>query len=131
MKTAAEQGSVTKPIALPRARSFARHRFWLALVLAAASDTIQLALFPLFGEGVASPWNDALDVVVAVCMALLLGWHWELLPSLAAEFVPGLVLVPTWTAAVLVIGWRKRRSMSPKNAPDAFNPGTPVDDKRT
>ncbi len=67
------------------------------------ADLVQLGLFPIFGEGVLSPWNDALDVAVAIVLIRLLGWHWALLPSLVAELVPGLNLVPTWTAAVLYI----------------------------
>jgi hypothetical protein len=81
------------------------HRFWLALAIALASDAVQLAVFPFFVEGAASPWNDALDAVVALSLTLLMGWHWAFLPSLVAELVPGIVVVPTWTAAVLVVGW--------------------------
>ena len=57
-------------------------------------------MFPLFAPGLASPWNDALDFLVAVAMVGLIGWHWAFLPSFLAELVPGLDLVPTWTAAV-------------------------------
>ena len=74
-----------------------------ARAIAVGADLIQLGLFPLFGEGVLSVWNDALDVVVALILIRLLGWHWLLLPSLVAESVPGLNLVPTWTAAVLFL----------------------------
>ncbi len=42
-------------------------------------------------------------MAVALVLMRLLGWHWALLPSLVAEMVPGLNLVPTWTAAVLFI----------------------------
>jgi hypothetical protein len=31
----------------------------------------------------------------------LIGWHWALLPAFVGELIPGLDLVPTWTAAVL------------------------------
>lgn len=58
---------------------------------------------PIFGEGFASPFNDALDVVVAGVLIKLLGFHWALLPALAAEVVPVLDLAPTWTASVLFI----------------------------
>ena len=39
----------------------------------------------------------------------LLGFHWALLPALAAETVPALDLAPTWTAAVLLVTGSKRR----------------------
>ena len=47
-----------------------------------------------------SPWNDALDLAVGAAMTGLIGWHWAFLPSFFVELVPGLDLVPTWTAAV-------------------------------
>jgi hypothetical protein len=71
-----------------------------ARLIGVAADVIQIVLFPLFAAGAASPWNDALDLLVALAMTWLVGWHWAFLPSLFAELVPGLDLVPTWTAAV-------------------------------
>jgi len=65
-------------------------------------DALQIFLFPLFGEGFASPVNDLLDMGVALALVRLVGFHWVFLPSLVAEAVPGLDLAPTWTAAVLV-----------------------------
>jgi hypothetical protein len=71
---------------------------------------VQLVAAPLFGEGFASPFNDVLDVVVAGVLIKLLGFHWALLPALAAEAVPALDLAPTWTASVLLItGFSARR----------------------
>ena len=71
-----------------------------ARMIAMTADVLQLAIFPLFAPGAASPWDDALDVAVAGAVTWLVGWHWAFLPSFAAELVPGLDLVPTWTAAV-------------------------------
>lgn len=68
-----------------------------------AADAIQIAVFPLFAGGVSSPWNDALDFVVAAALTWLVGWHWAFLPSLFAELIPGLDLVPTWTAAAFFV----------------------------
>ncbi len=68
--------------------------------IAVAADVLQILVFPAFAPGAASPWNDALDALVAVAMLALVGWHWVFLPSFLAELVPGLDLVPTWTAAV-------------------------------
>ena len=70
---------------------------------------LQIAAAPLFGEGFASPFNDVLDVLVAALLIRLLGFHWALLPTLAAEAVPVLDLAPTWTAAVLLITGANRR----------------------
>ncbi len=82
----------------------------IARVVALTADAVQLVAAPLFGEGFASPFNDALDLVVAGVLIKLLGFHWSLLPALAAEAVPALDLAPTWTASVLLItGGGKRR----------------------
>jgi hypothetical protein len=71
---------------------------------------VQLLLAPVFGEGFASPFNDVLDLLVAAVLIRLLGFHWALLPALAAEAVPVLDLAPTWTASVLLItGFPKAR----------------------
>lgn len=77
-----------------------RSRFRTALVLAMVADAVQIIGFPLFAEGALSPVDDILDVVVAVALLRLIGWHWEFLPSFAAELVPGVDLVPFWTLAV-------------------------------
>ena len=70
------------------------------MVLAVVADTVQLVLFPMFGEGAFSPADDVLDVGIAAALIHLLGWHWEFLPSFVAELVPGVDLVPFWTLAV-------------------------------
>ena len=80
-----------------------------ARAVALAADVLQIAIAPLFGEGFASPFNDALDLAVAIVLVRLLGFHWALLPALAAEAVPALDLAPTWTAAVLLITGSGRR----------------------
>ena len=77
-----------------------RSRFRAAMVLAVVADAVQIVGFPLFVEGALSPLDDILDVVVAVALFRLLGWHWEFLPSLIAELMPGVDLVPFWTLAV-------------------------------
>ena len=85
---------------LPR-RTPTAARIRAARFLAIAADVVQIAGFPLFAPGAASPVNDFLDVAVGAALTWLVGWHWSFLPSFVAELVPGLDLVPTWTAAVL------------------------------
>jgi len=75
-------------------------RVRVARIVAIVADVLQLALFPALGEGVLSPMADALDVVVAVVLIRLVGWHLAFLPAFVAEIIPGVDLVPTWTAAV-------------------------------
>lgn len=83
-------------------------RLRLAMVLAIAADITQMIAFPLFLEGGASPADDILDICMAGLLSLLLGWHWEFLPSFAGKLVPGVDLVPLWTFAVANV-YRKSR----------------------
>lgn len=87
-----------------------RSRFRTAMVLAVLADAVQIGVFPLFLEGALSPVDDVLDLIVAVALFRLLGWHWELLPSSVAKLVPGLDLVPFWTLAVANI-YRKGKQV--------------------
>jgi len=84
-------------------RPMTRGRVFTARAIAIAADLLQIAVFPAFSEGVASPLAAALDVAVAGLLSFLVGWHWAFLPSFAAELVPFVDLVPTWTAAVLIV----------------------------
>jgi len=77
-----------------------RSRFRAAMLLAMVTDAIQIIGFPLFVEGALSPLDDILDFVAAVVLVRLLGCHWEFLPSLIAELVPGADLIPFWRLAV-------------------------------
>ncbi len=92
-------------------------RIRAARLFAVAADIVQIVVFPLFAPGLASPWNNALDLLVALAMVWLIGWHWAFLPSFFAELVPGLDLVPTWTAAVFFA----TRSKTPAPAGKAHN----------
>jgi hypothetical protein len=83
----------------PSSRSPAS-RVRIALGLALAADAVQIVFIPFFGEGIVSPLNDGLDLVIGLILVRLVGWHWAFLPSFVAELVPGLDLFPSWTAAV-------------------------------
>jgi len=83
-----------------------------ALLVALAADTVQWILLPFFLPGLASIWDTALDVVVAIVVMRLVGWHWAFLPAGVAELVPGVSLFPSWTGAV----WFATRKMRPPAA---------------
>ena len=87
------------------ATRFPEHR--LAWLVAIAADVIQIVGLPFFAEGVLSPADTLLDVIVAAILTRLLGWHWAFLPGLIAELIPGLDLFPTWTAAVFYVTSRR------------------------
>lgn len=79
-----------------------RNRILAARILAVAADAIQLGIWPLFVGGATSPVNDVLDVAVGAAMVWLVGWHWVLIPSFAAELIPFVDMAPTWTTAVMI-----------------------------
>ncbi len=100
-----------------------RGRVFAARAVAIAADLLQIAVFPAFSEGGGSPLDAGLDVAVAGLMTWLVGWHWAFLPSFAAELVPLVDLVPTWTAAVL-IATRPSRRTAAKPHPPAASPAS-------
>ena len=71
-----------------------------ARIIAIVADALQLVFFPAFAGGWLSPLNNALDVLVAIVMVRLVGWHVAFLPTFIAELIPAVDLFPTWTAAV-------------------------------
>jgi hypothetical protein len=79
------------------------------MVLAILADALQIAVFPAFVEGALSPADDILDFGIAAMMILLLGWHWEFLPSFLAKLAPGVDLVPFWTIAVVNVYRKSKR----------------------
>lgn len=85
-------------------------RMKAAWALAIVADLLQVAVFPLFIEGAASPADDLLDLGMAGAMSLLLGWHWEFLPSFLGKLVPGVDFVPLWTLAVANV-YRKSKKV--------------------
>ena len=114
MPSAPAQGEAVVPRPVPRA----------AWVLAIVADLVQLVAFPFFGQGLVSPLNDALDVLVSLVLLRMLGWHLVLLPALAAELVPIVNLAPTWTLSVAIVafGRRGRAGAAPPPPP----PSTPT-----
>jgi hypothetical protein len=85
-------------------------RMRAALLLAIAADLAQMIAFPLFLEGAASPADDILDVFMASVLGLLLGWHWEFLPTFAGKLIPGVDIAPLWTLAVANV-YRKSKQL--------------------
>ncbi len=78
-----------------------RRRKLAALLVAGVADLCQVALFPLFFEGVFSPFDWAVDAFAAILLLFIVGFKMRLVLAFAAELVPGLDLFPTWTAMVL------------------------------
>jgi hypothetical protein len=85
-------------------------RLRAAMIVAVAADAVQIIGLPLFVEGALSPLDDVLDLAVSGVLALLIGWHWEFMPSLIGELLPGVDLVPFWTLAVANV-YRKQKQV--------------------
>ncbi|HYS78355.1 MAG TPA: hypothetical protein VEO94_05920 [Candidatus Dormibacteraeota bacterium] len=92
----------------PKSARWRDARHLAALAIAIAADAVQIGLLPLFMEGAAAPWNDALDIGIGAALIALLGWHVAFLPAFLGELVPFLNLFPTWTAAVVFVVARTR-----------------------
>jgi hypothetical protein len=109
---------INQPMAQPELLESPRSRFRAAMVLAIVADALQIFVFPIFAEGALSPADDVLDVLVALILVQLLGWHWEFLPAFAGELVPGLDLVPFWTMAVGSVyrKWKQVEGMAEETA---------------
>jgi hypothetical protein len=80
-------------------------RVRFAYAIAVATDIVQVALGP-FGFAFV---DETLDVIAAMLLWRLLGFHPLLLPTFVLEFVPVADLLPTWTGCVaLVVALRRR-----------------------
>ena len=81
-------------------------RIRAAYAVAATVDVLQILGGPLGWVLV----DQALDVVAAMLMWRLLGFHPLLLPTFVVEFLPMADLLPTWTGCVaVVVALRKRQ----------------------
>jgi hypothetical protein len=81
-----------------------------AYTVAAVTDALQLLAGPL---GFAF-FDQALDVVAAIVIWRLLGFHPLLLPTFVIEFLPVADLLPSWTGCVaMVVALRKRQQTTP------------------
>ena len=90
-------------------------RMVLALAIAIAADGLQLLLAPLGWFGI----DQTIDLVTAVLISWVIGFHILLLPTFVIELVPVLDDLPTWiTCTAAVIALRKReQSLHPPAVP--------------
>ncbi len=96
-------------------------RVAIARAIGVTADIVQIGLFPLFAEGLASPLDIAVDSIVCVALTWLVGWHFVFLPSFLMKGLPLVDLAPTWTIAIM-LATRKKGSPTfngENNVPDA------------
>ncbi|HTA74199.1 MAG TPA: hypothetical protein VK733_08005 [Gemmatimonadaceae bacterium] len=93
----------------------------LAFAVGILADILQLPVnLSFFSVGLATIGGEiplealdaAIDVVAALLVNRLLGFHWALLPTFALELVPGLDAAPTWTACVAFVAFRRRQRIT-------------------
>jgi hypothetical protein len=113
---------------LQKALKSPEHRW--AWAVAVVADLLQMGAFPFFAWGALSPADDVVDLIVAVVLSRILGWHWAFLPTLVAELIPGVDLFPTWTAAVLYVTVQRVRSQGPEILPPGSAPLLPDTNQR-
>ncbi len=76
---------------LPR---FSHKRLGVALAVAAVSDVLGIFVTP------APPLMWVVDALTAVLLFFVLGWRWPLLTGLVLEAIPGVGMLPFWSAVV-------------------------------
>ena len=94
-----------------------RRRMILAFAIAIIADGLQYPITAATATGILALPGEAadfaLDCFVMILTSWLLGFHWVLLPSLIAELVPGLDLLPTWTGCVAFVIWQRQKERKP------------------
>jgi hypothetical protein len=93
--------------------SLTRRKVILAFAIAGVADLIQIPITAATTTGLFSiPGELAdflVDCVVMIAASWLIGFHWVLLPSFVLEAIPGPDLLPTWTASVAYVVWRRKK----------------------
>jgi hypothetical protein len=97
------------------AKPLSRRRIALVWLIALAADALQIALLPLFAGGALEGADLAVDAVVALLLIALCGFHPVFLPTVIAEALPVVDLVPSWTLAALYV--TRGRSKPPALTP--------------
>jgi hypothetical protein len=92
-----------------------RGRIAAAMTIACVADVLQIALMPV-------AWTfaqSAVDVVAMLLAMWVVGFHLLLLPTFILEFIPGVDMLPTWTACMIaVIALRKREQSADQTVID-------------
>ena len=73
----------------------------VALMVAGAADFLQIMLLPALLPGYVL--DDAIDIATAILLTAICGFKWQFMLAFAVELVPGLDLLPTWSAVALLI----------------------------
>ena len=91
-------------------------RMWPAFAVAIAADGIQVLMGPLGWTF----FDEITDVVTAIVLSLLLGFHPLFLPTFLLEIIPVADMLPTWTGCVAVVVAPRRRDQRVTAQPSAL-----------
>src|ERR1700682_5240965 len=98
-----------------------RTRIRAAYGVAVVTDALQIVVGPVGWAFL----DEALDVVAAILIWRLLGFHPLLLPTFVVEFLPVADLLPTWTGCVAVVVALRKREQATSTRPPT--PGSVID----
>lgn len=103
-------------------RPLTPRRIKLAFAVGILADILQLpvSLSLLAGFVPAEGVDAAIDLVAALLVNWLLGFHWALLPSFALKLIPVLDVAPTWTACVAYVALRRQHHLTPEPSASSF-----------
>lgn len=96
-------------------------RIRTAIAIAVIVDALQIGMQVTGPFQIFLDWP--LDLLTALVMLGLVGFHWAFLPTVFAEAVPWLDVVPTWTFAV-IIATRGKGEVAEASAPKDVTPPT-------
>ena len=72
-----------------------------ALMVAGIADFAQIMLLPALGFGYVL--DDVIDILTAIILTAICGFKWQFVFAFGVELIPGLDLLPTWSAVALLI----------------------------
>jgi hypothetical protein len=75
-----------------------------AITVAGVADFIQIMLIPALFPGFIA--DEIIDFVVAIIMIAICGFKWQFVAAFLFELIPGLGLLPTWSAVALTLPTR-------------------------
>jgi len=87
-----------------------KSRLAFAFLVAAVSDAVS------YGTAFVPPMQWTVDLVTALCLFVLRGRRWALLPGLVAEAIPGVAVFPVWILVVTAVAlWGEVKRPGPSH----------------
>jgi hypothetical protein len=104
-------------------------RISLAVGIAGMSDLLQIPIHAMSETSfLAMPGEAAdlvLDIATGISLTLIVGFHPAFMPSFIAKTMRSMELMPTWTATVAYVVWKRKDSGEQPATAAAESPATP------